>query len=133
MVNNTKKLIFFIVVLTLLVSCKPSDKYVGDWYAVSDSGDNVMINFSKEKLITFSDEDGNEETYDINQTASGIQNSTRYFRVEIEGASHYVIFDNTKDEDNAKLVKQTNQASDFEDVVGDVIYLLSRDDFPEFN
>src|SRR5699024_11297828 len=71
--------------LILLVSCKPSDKYTGDWYAVSASGDKVMINFSKEKVMTLSDEEGNEEVYEMNQTASGIQNSTRYFRVEIDG------------------------------------------------
>ncbi|HLR79623.1 MAG TPA: hypothetical protein VK119_03465 [Bacillota bacterium] len=116
--------------LILLVSCKPSDKYTGDWYAVSASGDKVMINFSKEKVMTLSDEEGNEEVYEMNQTASGIQNSTRYFRVEIDGASHYVVFENNKDEDHAQLVKQTNHASDFEDVVGEIIYKMNRNDFP---
>ena len=127
----SKMAVLGVFVLFLLVSCKPSDKYAGDWYAVGADGKQVEINFSKEKVMTFKDADGHEEEYEINQTATGIQNSTRYFRVEVEGASHYVIFENNKDEDNAQLVRQTNQASDFEDVVGDIIYLMNRDDFPE--
>lgn len=131
MKSLSKMTVLGVFAMFLLVSCKPSDKYTGDWYAVGAGGNQVEINFSKEKVMTFRDEDGNEEVYDINQTATGIQNSTRYFRVEIEGANHYVIFENNKDEDNAQLVRQTNHASDFEDVVGDIIYLMNRDDFPE--
>lgn len=128
--ENIKKLLVVLFVLGVLVSCKPSDKYAGEWFAVSASGLEVMIDFSKEKTITFLDGEGNEEVYDLNQTVSGIQNSTRYFKIEIDGASHYVVFENSKDEDNAKLVRQTNHASDFEDVVGDVIYQMNRNDFP---
>lgn len=127
--KNRYKILLVMVGLVLLVSCKPSDKYVGDWYAVTGTGDEVMINFSKEKTMTISGDD-QEESYEINQTATGILNNTRYFRVEVEGASHYVIFEQSKDEDNAKFVKQTNQANDFEDLVGDVIFLLNRNDFP---
>ena len=130
MKKNTNKILLGIIILILLASCKPSDKYTGDWYALSSDGEKVNINFSKEKVMTITNADSDKETFEINQTTTGIQNSTRYFRVEIEGISHYMIFDNTKDEDNAKLVKQTNHASDFEDVVGDVIYLLNRNDFP---
>lgn len=128
--ENIKKLLVVLFVLGVFVSCKPSDKYAGEWFAVSASGLEVMIDFSKEKTITFLDGEGNEEVYDLNQTVSGIQNSTRYFKIEIDGASHYVVFENSKDEDNAKLVRQTNHASDFEDVVGDVIYQMNRNDFP---
>lgn len=116
--------------LILLISCKPSDKYVGDWYAISNTGEEVMFNFSKDKVMTLSDDEDLEKVFDINQSASGIQNSIRYFRVEIEGASHYVIFENKEDEDNAQLVRQTNHASDFEDVVGDIIYKMNRNGFP---
>lgn len=116
--------------LILLIGCKPSDKYVGDWYAISNTGEEVMFNFSKDKVMTLSDDGDLEKVFDIDQTASGIQNSIRYFRVEIEGASHYLIFENKKDEDNAQLVKQTNHASDFEDVVGDIIYKMNRNGFP---
>ncbi len=130
MLKNINKVIIIVLGLILLVSCKPSDKYTGDWYAVSASGDEVMINFSKEKVITLSDEEGNEEVYDMNQTASGIQNSVRYFKIEIDGSSHYVVFENTKDEDNAQLVKQTNHASDYEDMVGEIIYNMNRSGFP---
>lgn len=130
MKKSSAKIIIGMIVLILLASCKPSDKYAGDWYALSSDGERVTINFSKEKIMTVTRSDQDEETFEINQTTTGIQNSVRYFRVEIEGTSHYMIFDNTKDEDNAKLVKQTNHASDFEDVAGDIIYLLNRNDFP---
>lgn len=127
--KNRYKMLLLMVVLVLLVSCKPSDKYVGDWYAVSSSGDEVMINFSKEKKMTITDGD-QIETYEINQTATGILNNVRYFRIEIDGLNHYVIFEQSKDEDNAKLLQQTNYANDFQDVVGDVIFLMNRNDFP---
>lgn len=127
--KNMNKILMVLMAVVLLVSCKPADKYVGDWYAVSGSGDELKINFSKEKTMTVTGGE-HEEHYEINQTSTGIQNSTRYFGIEVKGASHYVIFDNTKDEDNAKFVKQTNQASDFEDVVGDVIFLMNRNDYP---
>lgn len=127
--KNKYKMLLLMIGLVLLVGCKPSDKYIGDWHAVADTGEKVMINFSKEKTMTISGDD-EEESFEINQTTTGLYNGTRYFRIEIEGAGHYVIFDQSKDEDNAKLVKQTNQANDFEDVVGDVIYLLNRNDFP---
>lgn len=127
--KNMNKVLMVLIAVVLLASCKPADKYVGDWYAKSGSDDELMINFSKEKTMTITDGE-QEETYELNQSSTGIQNSTRYFGIEVNGASHYVIFDNTKDEDNAKLVKQTNQASDFEDVVGDVIFLMNRNDYP---
>lgn len=130
MVNNFSKLVIIVFGLILLVSCKPSDKYTGDWYALSNSSEKVEIHFSKDKVMTIIDDNGNEETYEINQTAAGFQNNLGYYRVEIDEASHYVIFENKKDEDNAQLVKQTNHASDFEDVVGEILYKMYRDDFP---
>lgn len=125
----SKFLIIFVSVI-ILISYKPSDKYVGDWYALSETGEQLRINFSTEKIMTIIDEEKNEETYEINQTVSGIENSTRYFKVEVDGISHYLIFDNTKDEDNAKFYVQTNLASDFSDVVGNLIYVLNRNDYP---
>lgn len=123
--------VFFMVIVgaLLLVGCKPSDKYVGDWYALAGNGDEVMIDFSKDKTMTITGDDY-EETHEINQNATGFQNSIRYFRIEIDGANHYVVFEQSKDEDNAKFIRQTNMANDFEDVVGDVIFLMNRNDFP---
>lgn len=123
--------VFFMVIVgaLLLVGCKPSDKYVGDWYALASNGDEVVINFSKDKTMTITGDDY-EETHEINQNATGFQNSISYFRIEIDGANHYVVFEQSKDEDNAKFIRQTNMANDFEDVVGDVIFLMNRNDFP---
>ena len=117
--------------LALLSGCKPSDKYVGDWFAISKDSENVKINFSKEKTITLTDEAGNEENYELNQTGTGFQNNVSYYHVEIDSLSHYIIFENKKDESNAILVKQTNVASNFEDIVGDVIYTMNRDTYPD--
>ena len=130
MVNNFSKWMIIVFGLILLVSCKPSDKYTGDWYALSNSGEKVEIHSSKDKVMSIKDDNGNEETYEINQTAAGFQNNLGYYQVEIDKASHYVIFENKKDEVNAQLVKQTNHASDFEDVVGEILYKMNRDDFP---
>ena len=120
-----------VLALALLASCKPSDKYVGDWLAVSKDDEKVEINFSKEKIMTITDESGNEEEYELNQTGAGFQNNAGYYHVQIDSLSHYVIFENKKDELNAILVKQTNVASDFEDFVGDVIYTMNRDSYPD--
>src|SRR5699024_11084789 len=111
--------------------CKPSDKYAGKWFAISDSGDEVTIDFLKDKTMTITDDDRNEKVYDISQTSVGIQNSVGYYRVEIDGKSHYVVFENRKDESNAILIKQTNHASDYKGVVGDIIYTMNRDHTPD--
>ena len=81
--------------------------------------------------MTITDESGNEEEYELNQTGAGFQNNVGYYHVQIDSLSHYVIFENKKDELNAILVKQTNVASDFEDFVGDVIYTMNRDSYPD--
>lgn len=123
--------IVVVLVLTLLASCKPSDKYVGDWLAISKDDEKVKINFSKEKIMTITDETDHEEKYELNQTGTGFQNNVGYYHVEIDGLSHYVIFENRKDELNAILVKQTNVASDFKDFVGDIIYTMNRNSYPD--
>lgn len=123
--------VLLIFMLILLASCKPSDKYTGDWYAISDSGEKVMIHISEDKTMTITNSDSTEDVFDINQTGVGIQNNVRYYHIEVDGESHYVIFENRKDEANAILLKQTNYASDFEDVAGDIIYTMNRDQHPE--
>src|SRR5690625_1972638 len=134
MIRMTGKWIKFIgaslFILIMMVSCKSSDKYAGECNGVRGDGVKVMINFSKDKELSFVDEDGNEDVYEMNQTATGIQNSTRYFRVEIDEKDYYVVFEDTDDEDNAQLIRQTNHADDFEDVVGDIIYIMNRNDYP---
>jgi len=37
----------------LLASCKRSDKYVGDWYALSDVGDQFMIHIKLMWIVNF--------------------------------------------------------------------------------
>jgi hypothetical protein len=118
--------IVVMLALALLASCKPSN-----WFAVSMDGEKVEINFSKEKTLTITDEAGNEEKYELNQTAAGFQNKVGYYHVEINNLSHYIIFENRKDESTAILAKQTNVASDFEDFVGEIIYMMNRDSYPE--
>lgn len=119
------------VFLTMvLVGCKPSDEYTGDWYALSNQGEEVMINFSKEKIMTITGDNG-EETFEINQTGTGFQNNVGYYKVDIDDLSHYVIFEDRKDKSNAILVRQTNVANDFEDLVGDIIYVMDRESYPD--
>ncbi|GEN88785.1 hypothetical protein MKY30_23415 [Oceanobacillus sp. FSL W8-0428] len=130
MTSKLSKTVIILFGLILLASCKPSDKYAGDWYALSDTGENVMLHFSEEKILTITDESGNEETFEINQNVAGVMNSTRYYRVEVDGANHYVIFEDKDDESNANFVKQTNYADDFEDMAGEIIYTMNRDDYP---
>lgn len=128
--NKVYKVMFLCIGFVLLVGCKPSDKYVGDWYALSMLEEEVMVNFSKEKTMTIRSHRDEDEMHEINQTATGIQNNIRYFRIDVEGDNYYIVFEDSKEEDNAKFIKQTNEASDFEDVVGDVIFLMNREDFP---
>ncbi len=49
----------------------------------------------------------------------------------MDDGKFYVVFENKKDEDNAKLIRQTNQASDFEDVVGDVAFKMNWNEYPK--
>ncbi|KZE37319.1 hypothetical protein AV656_12175 [Bhargavaea cecembensis] len=119
------------LVFVLLAGCKPSDKYLGEWYAVAQDGSQVKIHFSGDKTMTISDEEGQEKAYEISQTAAGFRNSVGYYRVEVDAQSHYIVFEDRKDDLNAIFVKQTNVASDFEDMVGEVLYSMNRDRFPE--
>lgn len=131
MVTFIKRGFVLLVLAALLAGCKPSDKIVGEWYARSNTGEEVKIDFSKEKIMGIQDSDNQEEQLAISQTSTGFINEVRYFGIDIEGEKHYVVFENKKDEDNAILIKQTNHASDFEDVVGDIIYIMNRNRFPE--
>ena len=131
MLKKVRMGIVVVLALALLVSCKPSDKYAGDWLAISKDSENVKINFSKEKTVTITDEAGNEENYELNQTGTGFRNNVSYYHVKIDSLSHYIVFEDKKDESNAILVKQTNVADDFEDLVGDVIYTMNRNSYPD--
>ncbi|HLR02138.1 MAG TPA: hypothetical protein VK111_05270 [Virgibacillus sp.] len=125
-----KQMAVLFIVFLVLAACKPSDKYAGEWFAVSNKG-NVKLEFSKEKVLTVENEDNHKDTFDFNQHSTGFINEVRYFGIEMDGDNFYVVFDNKKDEDNAKLIKQTNQANDFEDVVGDVVFEMNRNEYPE--
>ena len=126
---SVKQIAVILGVFLLLVACKPSDKYVGEWYAISTEGE-VKVNFSKEKVLTV-ENDGNKETFDFNQTSTGFINEVKYYGLDMDDGKFYVVFENKKDEDNAKLIRQTNQASDFEDVVGDVAFKMNWNEYPK--
>lgn len=128
---SLKHLFIIIGALCLLAACKPSDKYAGEWYALAHDGKQVMVNFSKEKVLTITDDAGNElEEIEFNQTQTGFINQVSYYGIDTDEGFFYIIFDNKKDEANAKLMKQTNHASDFDDAVGDIIFIMNRETFP---
>lgn len=129
--RSVKRLVMIVGVVLLLVACKPSDKYVGEWYALANDGKEVIVHFDEEKELTITNEGGEEEKVEFNQTSTGFINEVSYFGIEMDSGYYYVVFDNKKDEANAKLIKQTNQASDFEDVVGDIVFKMNRADYPE--
>ncbi|WP_130858608.1 hypothetical protein [Gracilibacillus phocaeensis] len=130
MTSKLIKTVMMLCGLILLISCKPSDTYAGDWYGLSDTGEQAMLHFSEEKNLTITDESDKEETFEISQNVAGVMNSTRYYRVEVDGANHYVVFEDRDDENNALFVKQTNDADDFEDMEGEIIYMMNREDYP---
>lgn len=126
-----KSVIWFGCCLLVFLGCKPSDRYVGEWYALSAEGEQVMIHFSKDKEMTITDHTTeHQETFSIGQTGGGIVDSMSYYAILIDGASYFLVFENRKDESNAILIKQTNFANEFEHVVGDIVYRLNRKDFP---
>lgn len=125
-----KQIVILLGIFLLLTACKPSDKYAGEWYAVSNEG-KAKVDFSKDKVLTVEDENNHKETFDFNQHSSGFINNVKYYGLEMEDGSYYVVFENKKDEENAKLIKQTNHASDFEDVVGDVVFEMNRNEYPK--
>lgn len=130
MSKSTRSIVILLGLILLLAACKPSDKYAGEWYAVSNDGE-MLVDFSKEKVLTVEDEEGQKETYDFNQHSTGFINEVSYYGIEMEGKDYYVVFDDKKDEDNANLIVQTNHASDFEDVVGDVVFEMNRNEYPK--
>lgn len=126
--KQIKYMIAISVVVLLVVGCKPSEKYAGDWLGVSDSGEEVSMHFDREeKQLTLVDSDGQEEVHDINQNSTGIKNSLQYFGIELGDDYYYVIFKNRKNEDEAEFVKQTNHASDFDDMAGETVFTMIRE------
>lgn len=125
-----KQIVILLGIFLLLTACKPSDKYAGEWYAVSNEG-KAKVDFSEEKVLIVEDENNHKETFDFNQHSSGFINNVKYYGLEMEDGSYYVVFENKKDEENAKPIKQTNHASDFEDVVGDVVFEMNRNEYPK--
>src|SRR5699024_2652923 len=95
-----KQIVILLGIFLLLSACKPSDKYVGECYAVSNKG-KEKVNFSKEKVLTVEDENNHKETFDFNQHSSGFINNVKYYGLEMEDGSYYVVFENKKDEENA--------------------------------
>lgn len=129
-----RRKLFIIALLTgvmmLLGACKPSDRYAGEWYGLSSDNEQVKMDFSKDQVLTIEKDSGEQQTYEINQHSSGFINEVRYFGIKLNDENYYVVFENKKDENNAILVKQTNVASDFEDVVGDIVVKMNREDYP---
>ncbi len=122
-----KNMMILMIGIILLVACKPSEKFAGEWHAVSKNGEEVIMNFDREeKLLTFTSSDGEKEVHEINQNAAGIKNKLQYFRIEIGEDVYYIIFKDRKNEESAEFVKQTNHASDFDDMVGEVLFTMSR-------
>src|SRR5699024_11628014 len=105
MFKATKSKVVLLGSVLLSAACKPSDKYAGEWYAVSNDGE-MLVDFSKEKVLTVEDEEGQKETYDFNQHSTGSINEVSYYGIEMEGKDYYVVFDDKKDEDNANLIVQ---------------------------
>src|SRR5690625_4633939 len=88
--NYFKSMMFLMIGVILLVGCKPSEKYAGEWSAVSDRGEAVKMHFDREKkTLTLTGSDGKEEVHEINQNATGIKNSLQYYRIEIERSEEH--------------------------------------------
>src|SRR5699024_5772523 len=130
MFKSTKSIVVLLGSILLLAACKPSDKYAGEWYDVSNDGE-MLVDFSTEKVLTVEDEEGQKETYDFNQHSTGFINDVSYYGIEMEGKDYYVVSDDKKAEDNVNLIVQTNHASDFEDVVRDVVLEKNRNEYPK--
>lgn len=88
------------------------------------------MDFSKDQVLTIEKDSGEQQTYEINQHSSGFINEVRYFGIKLNDEKDYVVFENKKDENNTILVKQTNVASDLEDVVEDIVVEMNRKDYP---
>jgi len=75
---SIKQIAILLGLILLLTACKPSDKYAGEWYAISNEGE-VKVNFSEDKELTVRDGSDHEDKYEFNQTKSGFINEVRYF------------------------------------------------------
>src|SRR5699024_12506970 len=99
MLKKIYKVLFLFFAFALLVGCKPSDKYVGDWYALSGLGEEVMINFSKEKTMTITSHRDEDEIHEINKTEKAIKNNIRYLKIKRKVKNNNIDFKITKNED----------------------------------
>src|SRR5699024_12553166 len=105
--KSTKSIVVLLGSILLLAACKPSDKYAGECYVVSNDGE-MLVDCSKEKVLTVEDEEGQKETYDFNQHSTGFITEVSDYGIERDGKDHYVVVDDQRDEDNDDVIVHAN-------------------------
>lgn len=127
--KRINKIAIIFLMLSLFVACKAWDKYAGDWYGVTRDGQGVILTFSKNKTMTVISGEEIREV-EVRQLSSGTLNEERYFGLEIEDEIFYLVFKDLNNEKEALFIKQTNDASDFEDLEGEIIFHMNREEYP---
>ena len=123
-----KSLLVIFVGCFLLAGCKGSKDIQGTWYAVNSDNLEMTITFD-EKTVTFSSEGQDDWTLDYVQTGTGFENQLGYKILEWDEQNWTFIFPDKKDLENAFIMKPY---SDDEKLNGDVYWVLSKTDYPDY-
>ncbi len=124
-------LLLILSIALTLTGCESSEDIHGKWYAQDAKGNNITIEFTKDKAII----DGEE--YSLEQNATGVRNNTRYFGIKIDEKIFSVVFPDKEDKKTA-IMMIPNTSDPFEDskvseyLKGRMEYALSKDKHPNY-
>ncbi|MFT3995007.1 MAG: hypothetical protein QM660_11895 [Dysgonomonas sp.] len=116
-----RKGIYFVllILVTLLVSCKGSDTYRGEWKAMDTEGNKFELIFA-EKSFTVTNADGEIATYEYTQNSVKINNSIKTYGIKLaDGRSLNILFPIATDESKAVIFSGENV----------VLYTIGRTDY----
>ncbi|WP_322809602.1 hypothetical protein [Carnobacterium maltaromaticum] len=114
-----------LIMLPVLVSCKVSKDYQGEWFALDGLEKQVKLDFSEKELKI---SDGNR--YSLSQYGIGVANSMHYFQIKIDDEKYSLIYPDKKDKDTALVVKPDDEDKPLE---GKILFKMNRNKYPEAN
>lgn len=111
------------IAVLAIMGCSGSKTYRGTWKATDADGKKVEITFDA-KSFTVKDSAGQITTYDYKQNSVQVKNSIKSYGIVLSDGRNYTIYFPYSNDDSIALII---------DGQGNTIYIISRNDYKEFD
>jgi hypothetical protein len=114
-----------LLVLALIIglhSCSGSDTYRGKWNATDIDGNKSELIFSENTFLVY--QDGDTTTFEYTQHSVNIENSVKKYGVQLSDGKKFSIFFPIGNNESKGSILDVNE---------EVVYIISRNDFLEYN